>query len=45
MADQALVDLLNSGVDEWNNWRGNTDQIVFDLSDADLSYAFLNGAT
>ncbi|HBB31218.1 MAG TPA: hypothetical protein DDZ80_16405 [Cyanobacteria bacterium UBA8803] len=41
--DQHFV-LLKQGVEAWNQWRENNDQILPDLSGADLSRANLNEA-
>ncbi len=43
MVDQSQLDLLKSGVNEWNEWRRENPKVQIDLSNADLSYANLGG--
>lgn len=45
MADEALLQILRRGVDEWNEWRRKFPEVRFpDLSGADLSGADLSDA-
>lgn len=45
MTKQELIELLLSGVAAWNEWRtDNPDESRIDLSDANLSGAYLSGA-
>jgi uncharacterized protein YjbI with pentapeptide repeats len=44
MANQEHLDILNQGVDVWNEWRRKTSDEWFDLSQIDLSETNLFGA-
>lgn len=43
MANQEHLEILNKGVDTWNNWRDKNPQITPDFRDADLSLRNLQG--
>src|SRR5436305_1431458 len=45
MANQQQLDLLRQGVDAWNTWRRQHEEVRPDLSKANLSGADLSGAT
>jgi uncharacterized protein YjbI with pentapeptide repeats len=44
MANQEQLDILNQGVETWNQWRKEHQDVIPDLSKADLSGATLEGA-
>lgn len=44
MANQEHLDILNQGVEVWNQWRQEHTDVEPDLSEADLSEANLSGA-
>src|SRR5438270_587203 len=44
MANQQQLDLLQQGVDAWNRWRRQHEEVRPDLSYAHLNRANLNGA-
>jgi uncharacterized protein YjbI with pentapeptide repeats len=44
MANQEHLDILNQGVEVWNQWRQEHTDVEPDLSEADLSDANLSGA-
>ncbi|MFG6105306.1 toll/interleukin-1 receptor domain-containing protein [Leptothoe sp. EHU-05/26/07-4] len=43
MANEEHLKILKQGVKVWNRWRGENDDIIPDLRDADLSRTDLNG--
>jgi hypothetical protein len=45
MADQSHLDILKEGVEAWNEWRERNPSIDPDLSGANLSRAYLYGAS
>jgi hypothetical protein len=44
MADPKQLEILKSGVKEWNNWREQNPHVAVELSGADLSETALEGA-
>jgi uncharacterized protein YjbI with pentapeptide repeats len=44
MANQEHLDILNQGVDTWNTWRQQNQDVKLDLSGVDLYMADLDGA-
>ena len=44
MASPKHLKILHQGVDVWNKWRAENENIVPDLGDTDLSRANLEGA-
>jgi uncharacterized protein YjbI with pentapeptide repeats len=44
MVDKKCLDILENGIDVWNDWRKETKDTRLDLNDADLSGRILDGA-
>ena len=45
MANQEHLNMLKQGVEVWNQWRQEQQDVIPDLSNAHLNGAYLNGAS